>query len=45
MPLHALTEANASPLVLKAKAVLLSGQFDPSDQTYPDWTVLDHPVY
>ncbi|WP_412937060.1 NUDIX domain-containing protein [Lactiplantibacillus plantarum] len=45
VPLHALTEANASPLVLKAKAVLLSGQFDPSDQTYPDWTVLNHPVY
>ena len=45
VPLRALTEANASPLVLKAKTVLLSGRFDPSDQTYTSWPVLDHPVY
>ncbi|WP_251898620.1 NUDIX hydrolase [Lactiplantibacillus paraplantarum] len=45
VPLSALTLTSASPLVLKAKSVLLSGQFDPTDQTYNDWTVLDRAVY
>lgn len=45
VPLSELTLTNASPLVLKAKSVLLSGQFDPTDQIYNDWIVLDRAVY
>ena len=46
VPLKDLTLANASPLVLKAKAYLLAGErFDATDTTYATWEVLTQPVY
>ncbi len=42
IPLVALTDMNASPLVIKAKEYLLGRQFDDRDQVIASWQVLDH---
>ncbi|MBH9990460.1 MULTISPECIES: NUDIX hydrolase [unclassified Lactobacillus] len=46
VPLEQLNLANSSPLVLKAKEILLKpDKFDLADQTFANWIVLDHPVF
>jgi len=45
LPLDALTIDNASPLVLKAKEYLQTQQFDPTDTTFANWSVLEKPVW
>lgn len=46
VPLTKLTIANSSPLVLKAKEILLEpASFDLTDQTFKTWQVLDKPVF
>jgi len=45
VPLDQLTLANASPLVLKAKEVLQTGNFNSADMVYDQWSVLKQPVY
>lgn len=46
VPLEQLNLANSSPLVLKAKEILLKpDKVDLADQTFANWIVLDHPVF
>ena len=46
VPLKTLTIENASPLVLKAKEILLQpDKINLKDQTFSNWEVLDHPTF
>lgn len=46
LPLAEISLTTCSPLVVKAaETVRQHGQFDPTEQTFTDWTVLTKPVY